>query len=171
VTPKHQRFIQEYLVDHSAKHAALRAGYSPKCANQYGNKLLRLPKIQNELRKHIDERTQRTHIDQDYIVNRLFEIVERGLGHDIDQPLPNPPRNGHPAHNVIYTTPSSKHEPSPVFKLFRTDPMEVTPNHAIRALLLLSRYTGGFDPKSKDTQDVNLIIDTGVPGAPGSQAP
>jgi hypothetical protein len=47
--------------------------------------------------------------------------------------------------------------------------MEVTPTHALRALLLLTRFTGGFDLKGRESHDINVIVDTGIPGAPGSR--
>lgn len=40
LTPKQERFVAEYLVDLNATQAAIRAGYSPKTANQQGPRLL-----------------------------------------------------------------------------------------------------------------------------------
>lgn len=40
LNPKQQRFVTEYLVDLNATQAAIRAGYSPKTANQTGPRLL-----------------------------------------------------------------------------------------------------------------------------------
>jgi phage terminase small subunit len=40
LTPKQQRFVSEYLIDLNATQAAIRAGYSPKTANQQGSRLL-----------------------------------------------------------------------------------------------------------------------------------
>lgn len=40
VTPKQQRFVEEYLVDLNATQAAIRAGYSAKTANEQGARLL-----------------------------------------------------------------------------------------------------------------------------------
>ena len=37
---RHQRFVTEYLVDLNATQAAIRAGYSPKTAQQQGSRLL-----------------------------------------------------------------------------------------------------------------------------------
>lgn len=41
LTPKQAQFVSEYLKDHNAKQAAIRAGYSPKTAEQQGCRLLR----------------------------------------------------------------------------------------------------------------------------------
>jgi len=40
ITPKQQRFVTEYLTDLNATQAAIRAGYSPKTAQQQGSRLL-----------------------------------------------------------------------------------------------------------------------------------
>lgn len=40
MTPKQQRFVEEYLVDLNATQAAIRAGYSPRTANEQGARLL-----------------------------------------------------------------------------------------------------------------------------------
>ncbi len=40
LTPKQQRFVDEYIIDRNAKQAAIRAGYSPKTATEQGSRLL-----------------------------------------------------------------------------------------------------------------------------------
>jgi phage terminase small subunit len=40
MTPKQQRFAEEYVVDHNATQAAIRAGYSERTAKQQGSRLL-----------------------------------------------------------------------------------------------------------------------------------
>jgi phage terminase small subunit len=45
LTPKQQRFVQEYLVDSNASQAALRAGYSPNTAESQGCRLLKNAKV------------------------------------------------------------------------------------------------------------------------------
>ncbi len=45
MSPKQQRFVEEYLVDHNATQAAIRAGYSPKTAYSIGHENLKKPEI------------------------------------------------------------------------------------------------------------------------------
>ena len=45
LTPKQQRFVDEYLIDLNATQAAIRAGYSPKTAQQMGAENLSKPVI------------------------------------------------------------------------------------------------------------------------------
>ncbi len=42
---KQQRFVEEYLVDHNATQAAIRAGYSAKTAYSIGHENLKKPEI------------------------------------------------------------------------------------------------------------------------------
>lgn len=63
LTPKQQRFVEEYLVDLNATQAAIRAGYSAKLANTNAPKLLRNTAISEaiaEQRAKVSERTMRT---------------------------------------------------------------------------------------------------------------
>ncbi len=45
MSAKQQRFVEEYLVDHNATQAAIRAGYSPKTAYSIGHENLKKPEI------------------------------------------------------------------------------------------------------------------------------
>lgn len=45
LTAKQQRFVQEYLIDHNATQAAIRAGYSAKTAKSIGQENLTKPDI------------------------------------------------------------------------------------------------------------------------------
>lgn len=52
LTPKQQRFVQEYAVDLNGTQAAIRAGYSPKTARSIASETLQRPAIQKALRAH-----------------------------------------------------------------------------------------------------------------------
>lgn len=63
LTPKQQRFVEEYLVDLSAAAAARRAGYKVRRPDQQGYELLRKPEIVSAIqdqRTRLAERTART---------------------------------------------------------------------------------------------------------------
>ena len=63
LTPKQERFVEEYLVDLNATQAAIRAGYSPKTANEQASAMLAKPSIQAAVqaqRAKVSERTMRT---------------------------------------------------------------------------------------------------------------
>lgn len=63
LTPKQQRFVEEYLVDLNATQAAIRAGYSGKTAGAIGHENLMKPEIQaalSEARANLAEKTDIT---------------------------------------------------------------------------------------------------------------
>lgn len=74
LSEKHQRFVEEYLIDLNASRAYRAAGYSEKAAGQCGYKLLREEKIQKAIQKEIQERSRRTHVDQDRVIKELARI-------------------------------------------------------------------------------------------------
>lgn len=72
---KQLRFVEEYLVDLNATQAAMRAGYSAKTANEQGSQLLAKLSIQEEIQKRVKERSERTGITSDMVVNELALIA------------------------------------------------------------------------------------------------
>ena len=51
VNDKQIRFCEEYVIDHNATQAAIRAGYSPKTAKQIGSENLSKPDIEAKIRE------------------------------------------------------------------------------------------------------------------------
>jgi phage terminase small subunit len=74
ITPKIARFIEEYLKDLNGAQAAIRAGYSERSAKQRAADLLTKPHVQAAIAAAQAARSQRTEIDQDYVVARMVEI-------------------------------------------------------------------------------------------------
>ncbi len=79
LSPMQARFVEEYLIDLNATHAAIRAGYADKNATQQGYALLQKPVVQEAVTEAIQARSERTKADQDWIVKRLVENVERAM--------------------------------------------------------------------------------------------
>jgi phage terminase small subunit len=75
LTPRQDRFVEEYLIDLNATQAAIRAGYSPKTANEQGARL----RAKASIRAHIDaalaERSKRTGINEDRVIRELARIA------------------------------------------------------------------------------------------------
>lgn len=74
LTPKQQRFVQEYLVDLNATQASIRAGYSADTAYSIGHENLSKPEIAEALREAQAERAKRTEITQDRVLQELAKI-------------------------------------------------------------------------------------------------
>ena len=79
LTSKQRRFVEEYLVDLNATQAAIRAGYSKKTAGRIGAENMQKPVIADAIRAALDNRSERTEVDQDYVIENLTEVVERCL--------------------------------------------------------------------------------------------
>lgn len=79
LTPKQQRFCEEYLVDLNGTQAAIRAGYAPKGADVTASKLLGNPKVERVINAHKLERSERTQIDADWVLKRLAVEADADL--------------------------------------------------------------------------------------------
>lgn len=51
LTPREQRFVQEYAIDLNGTQAAIRAGYSPKTARSIASEILQRPAVKAATRK------------------------------------------------------------------------------------------------------------------------
>lgn len=76
LTPKQQRFVDEYLIDLNATQAAIRAGYSEKTANEQGARLLANVSVKAEIETAKQDRSERVNVNADYVLRRLFEMAE-----------------------------------------------------------------------------------------------
>jgi len=74
LTEKMMRFAQEYIVDLNAGAAAIRAGYSEKTAYSIGHENLRKPEIAEYIQKLMDERSKRTEITADMVLQEYAKI-------------------------------------------------------------------------------------------------
>lgn len=74
LTPKQQRFVEEYLVDLNGTQAAIRAGYSVKTARSQGQRMLTNVDIQKAVQDAQGKRSQRTEITQDAVLKELAKI-------------------------------------------------------------------------------------------------
>lgn len=75
LTNKQKRFCEEYLIDLNATQAAIRAGYSPKTAEQTASRLLRNVKVQEYIAKRQKELSRSTEITQERVIKELALIA------------------------------------------------------------------------------------------------
>jgi len=75
LNPKQRRFVDEYLIDLNPTRAYKSCGYSSrKNPAQAAWILLRNKAVQRAVRKAMEERQQRCHVDQDRIIKELAKI-------------------------------------------------------------------------------------------------
>ena len=75
LTPKQRRFVDEYLIDLNATQAAIRAGYSPKYADREGHRLVENSRVSAAIDKAKAERSRRTGITADRVLQELAKIA------------------------------------------------------------------------------------------------
>ena len=75
MTKKQKRFVEEYLIDLNATQAAIRAGYSPDSAADIGSENLRKPDIRAHIDKAMAERSRRTGVNADRVVQEIAKIA------------------------------------------------------------------------------------------------
>jgi phage terminase small subunit len=74
MTPKQERFVEEYLIDLNATQAAIRAGYSEATAAEQGSRLLSNVKISDAVSEGRRKLSERTEITQERVLKELGKI-------------------------------------------------------------------------------------------------
>lgn len=80
ISPRQQRFIEEYLVDLNGTQAAIRAGYAPAAAEVQASRLLRNVKIQVEVDRLKLARSQRVEVTSDTVLGELLKLATCDIG-------------------------------------------------------------------------------------------
>lgn len=79
LTPKRQRFVDEYLVDCNATAAAVRAGYALTSANTHAPKLMEVPAVAEAIAKGMEGRAARVQVTQDFVLGELKVLAESDI--------------------------------------------------------------------------------------------
>ena len=77
LSPKQQRFVEEYLIDLNATQAAIRAGYSRRTARAIASENLSKPDIQEAIAEAKRERSEATKIDAEWVLKQAVELYRR----------------------------------------------------------------------------------------------
>ncbi len=72
---KQKTFCKEYIIDFNGTQAAIRAGYSKKTANEQASQHLAKLNIQQYIKYLIDERSKRTEITADRVIEEYAKIA------------------------------------------------------------------------------------------------
>ncbi|SEI98662.1 phage terminase small subunit [Azotobacter beijerinckii] len=84
LTPKQQRFVDEYLIDLNATQAAIRAGYSEKTAKIIAAQNLSKLNIRIAIDGRMKDRERRTEITQDRVLQELAKIGFSDIRHAVE---------------------------------------------------------------------------------------
>ena len=75
MTPRQQRFVDEYLIDLDGRHAAIRAGYAASDAKNRACRFLKTPEIADAIAAAMAARSQRTGITPERVIEELARIA------------------------------------------------------------------------------------------------
>lgn len=84
LTPKQQRFVDEYLVDLNGTQAAIRAGYSAKTARSKAAQLLAKVNIEQAIQARMGERSEKVGVNAEYVLTRLHQIDQLDVADILD---------------------------------------------------------------------------------------
>ncbi len=75
MSPKHARFVSEYLIDLNATEAAKRAGYTENTARQQGSRLLNMPHIAAAVHAGQQSKLEKLDVTVDQVLSELRAIA------------------------------------------------------------------------------------------------
>ena len=79
MTPKQQRFVDEYLIDLNATQAAIRAGYSENSAAEQGYANIRKPQIAAAIAEKRSDRAATSWLSVEWVLAELLEVYRLAL--------------------------------------------------------------------------------------------
>jgi len=82
---RRQRFVDEWMIDFNNTNAAIRAGYSPRSANEQGAHLLADVSIRAHIDRRLAEASRRTGVNEHRIVRELARISFANPANAIDE--------------------------------------------------------------------------------------
>lgn len=153
MTKKQKRFAEEYLIDLNATQAAIRAGYSPETAKSIGCENLTKPNIRTHIDRAMAERSKRTGVNADRVVQELAKIAFVNAADVID------------ANDATLKDDAAPEDTAAIqsvkFKTFPTKDgegveREIKMADKIKALELLGKHLGMF----KDKLELSGALDT-----------
>lgn len=174
LTPKQQRFVQEYLVDYNATQAAIRAGYSKKTANVQGAQNLAKLSIQEEIQRLGQKTAQKLDISREWVLQRLATIAGADVTDFLSVTTEPATKLGiHPITGEVINVPGGYQQ---TVRITDTDKIpagktaalasikqgangiELKLHDSVRALELLGKATGAFDnTTAAPAQESNLF--------------
>ena len=157
LTPKQQRFCDEYLIDMNATQAAIRAGYSEKTARQIATENLSKPSIREYIDKRMKEKEAELVADQDEVMRYLTAVMRREYKENVVVTLARETSKYVPDQNGTMRKQTIKEEFPEVVEI----PAKLSDSN--KAAELLGRAYGIYSDKVQQEvdMDLNITIDYG----------
>ena len=152
MTDKQERFCEEYMIDLNATQAAIRAGYSPRTAQEQSARLLSNVMVQNRIAQLQAEQSRRTGVTADRVVRELAKIAFANASDLIDPETASVKLNA--SRDDLAAIQSIK------VKSFGEDGLEheVKLADKLRALDLLGKHLGMYNSAAAE----NVVHDDGL---------
>lgn len=146
LTPRQQRFVDEYRLSLNATQAAIKAGYSAKTAKAQGSRLLTNVAIQKNLVEHRKKTSARYEISLERLLKETASIAFSDIGDYLDWKdgtvtlRKESAKNGR-ARRAIASIKEAMHEEGGA-------DVQVKLHDKMRAIEFLGKYLGVFDSKA-----------------------
>lgn len=148
LTAKEACFVDEYLIDLNATQAAIRAGYSPKTARQIASRLLSKANISAAIACAMAERSKRTGVTQDRVINELAKVAFLKMTDVVDAEG----RIRDDATDEDRACIESIKYKSSTTDMGVSEEREVKVSSKLKALEMLGRHLGMFESKTSEAQ-------------------
>lgn len=152
LTAKQQRFVEEYLIDLNATQAYIRAGYKNfDSAGVEANKTLNIPKIRKAVDEAMAERSKRTGINQDRILQEIAKLALVNIDDVVDL-------------NTGIVKPTATKEDLACIQSIKIKPTEFGEEREIKfydkkgSLELAGKHLGMFKEKVELEADISPIV-------------
>jgi phage terminase small subunit len=155
MTNKQKNFCEEYLIDLNATQAAIRAGYSVDTAKEIGCENLTKPNIRTYIDTKLAERSKRTGINADRVIQELAKIALLNITDVVN------------ADDATIKSEADREDTAAILSVKvkttvsesgKTVEREVRMNDKIKALELLGKHLGMFNDKLELSGELGVQI-------------
>ena len=160
MTAKQERFVEEYLIDLNATQAAIRAGYSPDSARDIGCENLTKPNIKAAIDRAMAERSRRTGINQDRVIQEIAKLAFLNPVDVIDMDEATVRGEAHRDDTACIASVKVKNIPTDDGAITER---EVKTYDKLKALELLGKHLGMFTDKLKVEGGVPVVLYDDIP--------
>ena len=157
LTPKQQRFCDEYLIDMNGTQAAIRAGYSKKTAGVIADENLKKPYIREYIDERMKEKEEKLVAKQDEVMQYLTAVMRRDYSEHVVVTLAKEKSTYVPDQNGTMRKQTIKEEVPQVVQI----PAKLS--DANKAAELLGRAYGIYSDRVQQDidMDLNITVDYG----------
>ena len=160
MTKKQKRFVEEYLIDLNATQAAIRAGYSPDSARDIGCENLTKPNIKAVIDRAMAERSRRTGINQDRVIQEIAKLAFLNPVDVIDMDEATVRGEAHRDDTACIASVKVKNIPTDDGAITER---EVKTYDKLKALELLGKHLGMFTDRVKVDGGVPVVLYDDIP--------